>query len=139
MTHPKRWLEGYYLATPAFAVADFALRAPVRVAGLEDPAHRALYYVVAFALGLLCRTRPQATPWVGMGESATNLLLLMLGILLPIWSVPDAFAAGAPLVGPFDRVSLVNVLLSGTAFTVSFYRHQHAALLPRRDRGRDRA
>lgn len=118
----------YYLATPLFALADFALGLPVRVAGLESPGHRVVYYLVLMACGLLCRVRPATVPWVGMFESAGNVTLLMISILLPVWTLPEAFAAGEALVGPFDGTSLTNVLLSGTALLVSFYRHQAHAL-----------
>jgi hypothetical protein len=90
-------IAGYYLATPAFAAADLVFGLPVRVAGLAEPAHRLAYYAVVFALGLLCRYRPGSAPFVGMTESSVNLLLLLVAILLPIWSLPEALASGAPV------------------------------------------
>ena len=93
----SRWITGYYLATPLFAVMDLGLGLPVRVAGILPEPGRLAYYAAAFALGLACRARPSATPWVGMLESAANLTLLLLSILIPIWSLPDAVLSGAPL------------------------------------------
>jgi hypothetical protein len=121
-------LVTYYLATPVFAVADFYLGAPVRVAGLEDPNQRAYYYAALMVCGVVGRLRPGSVPWIGMLESAVNVLLLVLAIMLPIWNLPTAFASGEELVGPFERVSLVNFVFSGGAFVTSFYRHQHRAL-----------
>lgn len=117
----------YYLITPAFAVADLVFHAPVRVAGLSDPGYRLAYYAVVFALGLLCRARPGATPFVGIVESTVNLLLLFLAILLPIWSLPDQLLSGAALDTGFTATKVVNALLSGSALIVSFHRHQAAA------------
>ena len=117
----------YYLVTPAFAVADLVFHAPVRVAGLSDPAYRLAYYAVVFALGLLCRAQPGATPFVGIAESTVNLLLLFLGILLPIWSLPDQLLSGAPVDAGFSTIKLANALLCGTVLVVSFHRHQAAA------------
>lgn len=121
-------MAAYYLATPVFAVADLGFGYPVRVATVLSSGSRLAYYAAVFALGLLCRARPAATPWVGMLESAGNLLLLFLSILLPIWSL-----AADPMVGSTGGVGLtpegaVNALLSGSAMILSFHRSQEAAL-----------
>lgn len=133
MARAPRWnatrvVAGYYLATPVFAVADLGLGIPVRVADVLPVGPRVAYYAAVFALGLLCTARPGATPWVGMAESATNLLVLLLSILLPIWSLGDALASGAPLAAGLTGIAAANALLSGTALVVSFHRHQDAAL-----------
>ena len=120
-------VAAYYLVTPAFAVADLVFHAPIRVAGLTDPAHRLAYYAVVFALGLFCRARPEATPFVGIGESTVNLLLLFVAILLPIWSLPDQILSGGPVEGGLSGIKIANALLSGTALVVSFHRHQAVA------------
>lgn len=117
-------LVGYYLLTPVFAVADLGLGMSIRVAGLDEPWQRGLYYAAAFGCGALCRLHPRATPWVGIGESSTNLLLLLLSILVPIWSLPDAVMSGAEVGLPYDIESLVNALISGTALIVAFHRSQ---------------
>lgn len=138
-TPPRRdVVTGYYLATPVFVVIDLAMGLPVRVAGLESTSHRVVYYVVLIAFGLICRAKPAAAPWIGMIESAGNIFLLCLAILLPVWALPEAFESGAELVSPFDKTSLATVLISGTAFIVSFYRNQAAALSgPKRRRSLD--
>jgi hypothetical protein len=64
---------------------------------------------------------------VGIAESSVNLLLLFIGILLPIWSLPDQLLTGAPVDTGFSTIKVVNALLSGTALVVSFHRHQAAA------------
>lgn len=123
-----RLVVGYYLATPVFAVADVGLGLPVRVADVVPLAPRLAYYVVVFGLGFLCAARPRTTPWVGMGESVTNLVILLLSILLPIWSSFETVAAGGGMSGGLDAPGAANALLSGTALVVSFHRHQAAAL-----------
>ncbi len=120
-------IAAYYLVTPAFAIADLVFHAPVRVAGLSDPAYRLAYYAIVFALGILCRARPEVTPFVGITESTVNLLLLFVAILLPIWSLPDALLSGAPVQTGFSGMTVANALLSGTALIVSFHRHEAAA------------
>ncbi len=129
-----RVVAGYYLATPVFAVADLGFGLPVRVAAVLPDGTRLAYYGAAFALGLLCRARPAATPWVGMMESATNLLLLLLSILLPIWAL-----AADPMLGSAAGVGLTpagaaNAMLSGGAMILSF-RRSEAAMLGRAQDG----
>ena len=117
----------YYLATPLFAVADFGFHFSVRVTALHAPAQRGAYYAVLFILGLVCRARPVAVPWVGMVESVVNLVLILLAILLPIWSLPDALLSGGSPEGPLTGYALGNAALSGLALVVSFQRQQAAA------------
>ena len=124
----SRWVTGYYLATPVFAVLDLGLGLPIRVAGSLPESGRLAYYAGAFALGLLCRAHPLATPWVGMLESASNLTLLLLSILVPIWSLPDAVMSGAPLQAGLTPAAAANALLSGVALVASFHRHEAAAM-----------
>lgn len=123
-----RLVTGYYLATPLFAVADLAVAAPVRVAGVLTGGPRVGYFLAVFALGVLCRVRPGAAPWVGMAESSVNLLLLLLSILLPIWSLADPGAGAHPLPVGLTPAAAGNALLSGAALVLSFHRHQAAAL-----------
>ena len=116
----------YLLITPAFVIADLGFGLPVRVAGLPEPGQRLVYYFVVFALGVLCYLRPRVSPFVGMLESVSNLTLLFVSILLPIWSLPDAFLSGAPLEGGLEGLALGNAVLSGTALIVSFHRSRAA-------------
>lgn len=126
-----RALTWYYLGTPLFVVLDVYVSAPIRVAALGDSPWRWAYYVFAFACGFVCRWRPSWASAVGVAESAANLLLLMLAILLPVWSFPERFLAGRPLEGPFDRVGVANFLVSGAVFLIAFHRSQASLLDPR--------
>ena len=131
---PRRhvgFVAGYLLGTPLFLIIDLLFDAPVRVAALQGSNTRFVYYGVAFGCGLLSRARPRLEPWIGMGESAFNILLLILAIMMPIWNMADAALADQPLVSPFDSVSMVNFVLSGSIFTVGFYRSQARVLTGR--------
>ena len=125
----------YYLATPVFAAVDLGLGFPVRAAGLERPLHRVAWYALGFAVGLVMHRRPRWTPWLGMGESAANLTLLMVAVLLPIWSLPGSLDTGAVAELP---VRVANLALSGSILVFSFYRSQAEALGPIRGGGRRR-
>jgi hypothetical protein len=118
----------YYLASPLFGVADLAFHAPLRVSLVLPVNARVGYYAAVFLLGVLCLLRPGATPWVGMVESAGNLLILMLGILLPIWSLasdPSTVAGG--VVG-LNGWGAANALLAGGMLTLAFRSHHRQAL-----------
>jgi len=132
-------LTAYYLATPVFVVLDVVAGAPIRISALHSPAHRFAYYGVVFLLGMLCRARPRLAPWVGMLESSSNLFLLLLGILLPIWSLPDAVAAGGSLQAGHDGTSAANALLVGAMLVLAFHRNRLAAAKALDRIGRDGA
>lgn len=121
-------LTAYYLATPLFVVPDVVFSLPVRAAGIPSPGARWAYYALLLALGLVCRRWPDAAPWTGMAESAVNILLLILAVMIPIWSMPDAALAGEPLPDPFGAVSVFTFILSGAALVVAFHGHQRRAL-----------
>lgn len=124
-------IQAYYLATPLFWVLDVALHAPIRAAALPDPGWRLAYYLFATGCGILARWRPRLTPFIGLAESSVNLLLLLLSVLLPIFTLPARVAEGAEVSLPFGPAQLINVCLSGFILLISFYRNQEriAALL----------
>lgn len=124
-----RGLTAYYLATPLFALLDLGAGVSVRAAAIEGTAPRVAYYAVLVVLGVLCRIRPSVAPWIGMGESSLNLLLLILAVLLPIWGASDAVLAGGALTGPemiMERT--MNLAIGGTVLVVSFHRSERRAL-----------
>ncbi len=124
-------IQAYYLGTPIFWVLDVALHAPIRAAALPDPGWRLVYYAFAMGCGLLARWRPHLTPFIGLAESSVNLLLLVLSVLLPIFTLPALVAEGADVSVPFGPAQLFNVVLSGSMLVISFYRNQEriAALM----------
>jgi len=101
----------------------------VRVTFLPDLEARFLYYVALSALGLLAHFRPGTAPWVALGESTLNLLLILLWILLPIYALTEnALETGATGVPYTPAEVLVNGLLAGSFFVLGFYRAQGAIL-----------
>ena len=87
----------YYLATPAFAVADW-LGANVRATGLAGhPEWRAGYYVACTLAGVLLHLRPRWTATVGLTEASVNVLLLVLAVMLPYFDAVSAAASGDEL------------------------------------------
>jgi hypothetical protein len=98
----------------------------VRAAAFQAPAWRYAYYVLLLGLGLLCRFRPRLAPLVGMGESAANLLLLILSIMLPIWGVADRVLADEPVMGAPTAAQLLNFVLAGGMAIIAFKQNEGA-------------
>ena len=135
----RSFLPGYFLlATPVFAGLDLAGVGALRVAALPDFSSRAIYYLALVVLGVIMLRSPRAAPWIGMGESAVNVFLLMLSVLLPIWTLqetllgsPGAEVGGGPgaeELGILTLPRLLNVALSGGVFIWSFYVNKHRAM-----------
>ena len=121
-----RWIQWYYLASPFFFLVGFWWGVEIRVTFIPDAGKRFLYYVGLSALGLLAHFRPASAPWVALGESSLNLLLIMLWILVPIYSLGEA--SGATGVPYTVSEVLVNGLLAGSFFLMGFYRAQAVIL-----------
>jgi hypothetical protein len=122
----------YYLATPAFAVADW-LGANVRAVGLAGhPEWRAVYYGVCTVAGILLYTRPRWSTLVGLGEASVNVLLLILAVFVPYFDAISTVAAGGMPSGlPFTPGFLINFVLSGTLWAVVFQQRLTALSAPR--------
>jgi hypothetical protein len=120
-----RGLAAYYLATPLFALVDLVFSFPLRAAPFPGLASRLLYYGFLLVLGWVCSARPALAPWVGMGESALLVTLLMISVLEPIWGSLDT--GELPVAGDL-LVRTLNLALSGSVLVVAFYRHQAAGM-----------
>jgi len=124
-----RWIQGYYLASPIFFLVGLWWGTEVRVTFLPDPGARFLYYLVLSALGLLTHFRPKVAPWVALGESSLNLLLIILWIMVPIYTLAEgAMETGAATLPYTPGQVLVNGLLAGSFFLLGFYRAQATIL-----------
>ena len=121
---PRGLVAAYYLATPLFALVDLVFSFPVRAAAIPDPVPRLFYYAFLLLLGWVCRARPPLAPWVGMGESALLVALLMVSVLGPIWGSLET--GELPLPGDV-LARTFNLALSGTVLVVAFHRHHAEA------------
>ncbi len=118
----------YYLATPAFAVADW-LGANVRAVGLAGhPEWRGVYYAVCTLAGVLLYLRPRWSDAVGLGEASVNVLLLILAVFVPYFDAVSALATGGtPSALPYSVGFVVNFLVSGAVW-VAVFEHRVSAL-----------
>jgi hypothetical protein len=125
-----RFIQAYYLASPLFLALGWWWGTEIRVSFIPDLRLRFVYYVLLSGLGLLTHFRPSSAPWVALGESTLNLLLIMGWILLPLYSVMDAVDGGAVGVPYTVNQVLINGGLAGTFFLAGFY-HAQAELVRR--------
>ncbi len=95
---------------------DWVLDLNLRVAGLADPGHRALYYGFLIACVLLVWRVPQTSQLVALAESSVNFFLLIAGVMLPI--LGHAYLVDNPTFGFAGWPQLVNFLVTGTILTV---------------------
>jgi hypothetical protein len=118
-------IKGYYLASPLFLVFSLWWDLEVRATFIPHHGLRLTYYGFITALGILTHYRPGSAPWVAMGESLLNLVLIMLWILLPIYGLADGDPLAGPAGVPYTAGQvLVNGALAGAVFLLGFYRAQ---------------
>ena len=118
-----RLIRGYYLGTPVFFLADVLFGLNVRVAFLDQlPTIKFIYYIVVFGLGIVAWRKPEWTTRIGLFESTTDVVLIILSVAFWYFGVLDAAASetGMPLAPSGEE--LVNFVLSavvaGTSYTL---------------------
>lgn len=122
----RRALEYYLLASPAFALLDFALGWNVRISAATPTWFRLIYYVIAFLAGLAIRRWPQATTGVAAGEGLANISILVVSL----WSKYFGFLAttldGDVAPNPFTSEVIINAMLSAAVLLIAGYRRLSA-------------
>ena len=121
----SRLVTIYYAATPLFALLDLGGGVNLRLVGLADHANlRVLYYLVCGACAVALWRRPRWTPAIGLVEGTVTITLLILGVMVPIVTLPSTLETGDPsLVAASLPEAVVNLLLSGLVWLASLYRN----------------
>jgi hypothetical protein len=122
----SRFIAYYYWLTPAFWLADEIFGANLRATALESfPLWKAIYYLFCCACAVTIWKRPSWTSVIGLSEASLNILLLLLGILIPYFSIIDQLAAGNAVIdgNPLALSRIVGLLLSGLIWVGSFHLH----------------
>lgn len=118
-----RWAWIYYGATPLFYIADAFFGFNVRVAAFDaQPGLKLAYYGACIACGGISYWRPRWSVAVTLTESSINILALILGIMLPIYALPDAILSGGEVANPITHERVMNFIIAGTAWSFVFYR-----------------
>ena len=118
-----RPLALFYLATPAFALLDLAGGLNLRLSFLAGhPALRVGYYLTCLGLGwLILRAGRRSSALVGLGETALNLMMLCLSVVVPLAELPMRVTAGAAIYNPFTPLFIANLVISAAVFLYAFY------------------
>jgi hypothetical protein len=124
---PTSLIQAYYWATSVFVLVDLTLGANLRAAALPQAELRYLYYGLCFGCAVACRRWPQHAPWVGIGESAVNIFLLIFSVMGPIFALPEVLLEGGDAGVLMTPAKLINFLISGGLLWLSFQRSQAAA------------
>ena len=133
----QRLFAGYYAATAAFLVADYALSFNIRLAFLDDlPAWRFAYYLFCFLCLLLVRRYPAWANVIAASESLVNVsgLILHMGIRVITLS-GAAIDSGRP---PVSVQEVFNFLISGSAAYMAVWLHSrrvHSQMRAERRKG----
>ena len=101
----------------------------VRVAFLDSwPAGKFIYYIIAFVLGIIAWRKPEWTARIGLVESATNVMLIILSVV--VWYLGALDAAGSDFAMPTapSPEALVNFVFSAAVAGIS-YTTQRARIL----------
>lgn len=120
-----RPLLAYYLGgTPLFFLLDAAWDVSVRASFLDDLRARLAYYAFCLLCGMLAWRFPTRASWIGLGESAITIVLLVVSFMAPILTVAGTVAADpyAPIEAPVTAEGIVNFAIAAGAAWWSFQR-----------------
>lgn len=118
-------LVTYYVGgTPFFFLLDAVWGASIRASFLQHPWARYGYYLFCIVCGVVCWLYPRRAVLVGIGESALNITLLILGFMIPILSITEAVVADpyAPVTTPVTIQGVINFAIAGGMGWWSFQR-----------------
>jgi hypothetical protein len=115
----------YYLVTPAFILLDYFGGISVRVAVLDGmPVYKNLYYGFCVLCGAAVYFLPEYSAVVALFESPVNLLLTILGVVLPYFErlkqFDDILNADWSPVPDFSTQYVTNLLLAAGIAAFAF-------------------
>ena len=116
----------YYWLTPAFWALDVFFGANLRTAAFEGyPVWKATYYLFCLGCGVALWLRPAWTRLVGLTEASLNILVLILGVIVPYFQLIDRLAAREAVIdpSPFTIEKALSLLLSGAVCAIAFRMH----------------
>lgn len=109
----------YYLATPLFLLMEalFGMNVRVSIPGDSDALYY-LYLAICFACGIGFRNAPFKAALFALFESAVNIFLLVLSVMLPIFYAPATAESGMNF--NFGLQELIHFLIAGAILLIGF-------------------
>ena len=125
----------YYLVTPAFILLDYFGGISVRVAVLDGmPVYKNLYYGFCVLCGAAVYFLPEYAAVVALFESPVNLLITILGLVLPYFEklkqFDDILSTSWTPVPDLSTQYVTNLLLAAGISAFAFL-HANRALSAR--------
>jgi hypothetical protein len=112
-------VRAYYLLTPLFLILDARYGISIRASGLTVAEYRYLYYGFCLLCAAGCYWQTSYTPLIAMAESSVNLFILLLGVMLPIFSLVE-LPLDTAAVASFNGEKLFNFLITGIVLVTVF-------------------
>ena len=111
----------YYLGTPLFMLADYLLGFPMRVAGIEEPGLRLIYYLFCIGCAVALWLWPVRTILLALAESSINIFLLIYSVMAPIFHLGSALTSGEPMPEIITSAGLINFIIAGGILAFGFH------------------
>ncbi len=124
LSWPLRLVWFYYLATPLFWGADLLWQADFRVAWLDEPGYRSIYYLLCITVAVMGCLRSRWLALLGLLESSVNLLLLAVSVMLPVYQFPAGDDGGG--LAFTSASGLLTFLLSAAVWLAVFHSAQQS-------------
>ncbi len=120
---PGKLIRAYYLVTPLFVILDILFGFTFRASGLTLPEYRYLYYGFCLLCALGCFFQVRYTALIAIAESSVNLLILLLGIMLPVIHLGNLQGeTGAAILINSDNI--LNFMITGLVLVGVFHAAQ---------------
>lgn len=120
LTPGLRLVLAYYLASPLFWLLDATIGWHFRVAFLEDPNWKSLYYSSLLVCALLCYLRPAWTALFALVESAVSIMIHLISFMLPIFTLSATVLEGKPQPTALSVEHVMNFVFAGLVMILSF-------------------
>ena len=111
----------YYFITPLFFALDllFGVNFRITIPGSEGDTFYYLYIAACFILGSFVFKSPLSSSLFGLAESSINILLLLLSVMLPIFSLAENLDTMNSF--SFGTQEIIHFLIAGTILMLSFH------------------
>ena len=114
--------QGYYWSIFLFMILDYGFGINIRITGfIYHPVLKFLYYIFCIICLIIIYRYPRKSATVGLIESSTNIVILIFGTYIPIYSSFDLIESGQ-IGGPVITAErVVNMIFAGTINGLAYY------------------
>jgi hypothetical protein len=115
-----RSIKNYYYLTPIFILLYLFSNLNLRIVFPGDFPYLPYGYMIGcFIIGGFVLKSPIALSLFALCESAVNILLLIVSVLMPLWSMGDDIDAFSTF--RFGIIELIHFCIAATVLLVGFY------------------